>query len=59
MTRIEGEGAIDQHHHHVDVFAEAGKGVGGVGQHGRVVSRDLQGAVRNLNALPPAAFCRR
>src|SRR5215472_7778184 len=53
VTRIKGEGAVDQHDHRIDVLAETGKGKSGVRQDARVVSRDRQGAARKVDALLP------
>src|SRR5215469_14138711 len=50
---IEGESAIDQHDHRIDVLAETGESVRRVSQHARVVSRDLQGTVSKVDSLLP------
>jgi len=53
IARIEGESAIDQHEHRIDVLAETGEREGGVSQHARVVSRRLQGPASEIDAFVP------
>src|SRR6266404_5727694 len=52
-ARIEGEGAINQRDHGINVFAENGERHCGVGQNARVVPRHLDGPPSEVDPLWP------
>src|SRR3984893_3226649 len=52
-ARIEGEGAIDQCNHRIEVFAENSERHCGVGQNARVVPRRLDGPPSKVDSLRP------